>query len=226
MEGQFRYMVKRDGEMPTLLRIEPDAAEKVYCSWNSGSSGGFDWLYSPELEDIVDHKERFPEYTDITNEEAEKIKHQLDAEYDRIEEEKHVIRVEHSQKVTDKGVVLIDIYTKEEERRWFRAKDLEKLLTEIMGKEHLTIRGFKYCFYDFWGYPKHRIASDEEDIHEICDGAVAIDGSFTDKTMKYRFMYLGKDEKVVVAKCLKKTGINLFSVFDEETNRKASGNPA
>ena len=50
-------------------------------------------------------------------EEAEEIEHHLEAEYERIEEEKHVIHVEHSQKTTDKGVVLIDTYTKEEQRR-------------------------------------------------------------------------------------------------------------
>ena len=36
-------------------------------------------------------------------------------------------------------------------------------------------------------------------------------------------MYLDDDNKVVIAKCQKKAGINLRSVFDEETNRKARG---
>ena len=41
--------------------------------------------------------------------------------------------------------------------------------------------------------------------------------------MNYRFMYLDKDNKVVAAKCLKESGIDLRDVFDEETNRKAAG---
>ncbi len=36
-------------------------------------------------------------------------------------------------------------------------------------------------------------------------------------------MYLDDDDKVIVAKCLKGSGIDLKAVFDDETNRKASG---
>ena len=75
MEKQVRYMVKRDGQFPTLLRIEPDGNEKVYQSSNADYSGSFYWVYAPELEDIVEHKERYPEYTDISDEEAEKTVH-------------------------------------------------------------------------------------------------------------------------------------------------------
>ena len=223
MEKQYRYMVKRDGELPTLLRLEPDGEEKVYCSGSFENSESFYWIYAPELEDILTHRDRFPEYTDISDEEAEEIQHQLEVEYARLEDEKHVINVEHSQKQTEKGIVFIDTYSKEKERRAFRAKELEKLLSELVEKENMFIQQINYCFFDYWGYRKYRTSTNKEDIHEICDMPLAIDGSFMDSEMMYRFMYLDSDNKVIIAKCQKKAGINLQSVFDEETNRKARG---
>ena len=108
MEKKLRFMVKWDGQMPTLLRIEPDEKEKVFYSGKFEYSGNFYWIYAPELEDIVDHKERFPEYSDISDEEAAMIERQLETEYARIEEEKHIVHTEHSQKSTGKGIVFID----------------------------------------------------------------------------------------------------------------------
>lgn len=221
MEKQYRYMVKRDGELPTLLRLEPDGEEKVFCSGSFENSESFYWIYAPELEDILTHRDRFPEYTDISDEEAEVIKHQLEVEYVRLEDEKHVINVEHSQKQTEIGIVFIDTYSKEKERHAFRTKELEKLLSELA--EKTVIQQIDYCFFDYWGYRKYRTSTNKEDIHEICDMPLAIDGFFTDREMMYRFMYLDDDNKVVIAKCQKKAGINLRSVFDEETNRKARG---
>ena len=48
-------------------------------------------------------------------------------------------------------------------------------------------------------------------------------GWFRDREMNYRFMYLDDDNTVIVAMCRKETGINLQSVFNGETNRKARG---
>ncbi len=223
MEKKLRFMVKWDGQMPTLLRIEPGEKEKVFYSGNFEYSGNFYWIYAPELEDIVDHKERFPEYSDISDEEAAMIERQLETEYARIEEEKHIVHTEHSQKSTEKGIVFIDTYTKEKERRGFRAEELEKLLSGLAEKEHMVIQKIDYCFFDYWGYRKYRTSMNKEDIHEICDMPLAIDGYFTDQEMNYRFMYLDDDNIVMVAKCLKGVGINLQAVFDDETNRKAGG---
>ncbi len=223
MEKQYRYMVKRDGNLPTLLRVDPDSEEKVYCSGSFEKSEAFYWVYAPELEDILIHKDRFPEYIDISDEEAEEIKHQLEVEYARLEDEKHVINVEHSQKQTEKGAVFIDTYSKEKDRRAFRTKELEKLLSQLAEKENMVIQQIDYCFFDYWGYRKYRTSTNKEDIQEICDMPLAIDGSFMDSEMMYRFMYLDSDNKVIIAKCQKEAGINLQSVFDDETNRKAHG---
>lgn len=223
MERQYHYMVERTGQFPILLRIEPEGTEKVYRSGTFEHSDSFYWIYAPELEDIVNHKELFPQYTDITDDEAERIKLHLETEYARIEEEKHVIHVDHSQKDTEKGTVLINTYTKEKTRRSFRTKELEKLLLELVEKEHMVIQKIDYCFFDYWGYRKYRTSMNREDIHVICDMPLAIDGYFSDREMDYRFMYLNDDSKVVVAMCQKGTGIDLRSVFDDETNRKADG---
>ena len=223
MEKQYRYMVKRDGKLPTLLRLEPDGKEKAYYSGSFENSESFYWIYAPEMEDILVHRDRFPDYADISDEEAEEIKHQLEAEYARVEEEKHVMHVIHSQKQTEKGIVHIDTYSKEKERPVFRTKELEKLLSELVEKEHMVIQQINYCFFDYWGYRKYRTSTNKEDIHEICDMPLAIDGFFCDCDTMYRFMYLDSDNKVIIAKCQKKAGINLQSVFDDETNRKARG---
>ncbi len=222
MERNIRYMVKREGQLPTLLRIEPDGKEKVFYSGNFEHSDNFYWIYAPKLEDIVDHKERYPEYVDITVEEEKAITQQLKAEYARIEEEKHVIHMTHSQKYTEKGIVLIDTYAKEAKRRYFRDKELEKLLTDLAEKENMVVEKISYSFYDFWGYRKNctSMTMSKEDISEICDIPISIDGYFTDREMNIRFMYSEHANKVIIAKCLKDTGINLRAVFDEETNRK------
>ena len=147
----------------------------------------------------------------------------LKSSYARTEEEKHVIHTEHSQKSTEKGIVFIDAYTKAKERRGFRAEELEKLLSGLAEKEHMVIQKIDYCFFDYWGYRKYRTSTNKEDIHEICDMPLAIDGYFTDQEMNYRFMYLDDDNTVMVVKCLKRDDINLQAVFDDETNRKAGG---
>ncbi len=74
-------MVKWDGQMPTLLRIEPDEKGKVFYSGNFEYSGSLYWIFASELEDIADHKERFQEYSDISDEEAAKIQRQSETEY-------------------------------------------------------------------------------------------------------------------------------------------------
>ncbi len=218
VEKQHRYMVKRDGQLPTLLRIESDGKREVYRSGNSEYSDQFYWIYTPELADIADQKERFPEYADISDEEAEEIKHQLEKEYARIDEEKHVIHIEHTQKTTDKGIVYINTYTKGEERPRFRSGELEKLFSELTDKEHVVIQEINYDFYDYWGYPKHRTSMRKEDIPEICGESQSIYGSFTDQEMKYIFTYKEADNRVVVAKCLKKSGIDLWNIFSDEKN--------
>ena len=87
MEKQF-YMVKRDGEFPTLLRIDPEDEYKVCYSGWFDHSDQFYWIYAPEFEDIIIDQDRFPEYTEISDEEAEEIIQQLEAEYARKEERK------------------------------------------------------------------------------------------------------------------------------------------
>ena len=91
------------------------------------------------------------------------------------------------------------------------------------GKEHMVIRGIHYCYYDEWGYRKYRNSERKEDIQEISGATLAIDGYLMDQEMIYRFIYLDDDNKILVAKCLKSSGIDLQAVFDDETNRKASG---
>ena len=86
----------------------------------------------------------------------------------------------------------------------------------------MVVHHIHYSFFDFWGYRKHRTATNIEDIHEIC-ASLAIDGYFADWEMIYRFMYLDADNKVIIAKGRKETGIDLQAVFDDKTNQQASG---
>lgn len=222
MEKQYQYMVKRNDKLPTLLLLEPDGKYKVHFS-DSCNSERFYWVYSPEMEDILIHRDRFPEYTDISEEEAEEIKHQLEAEYARLEDEKHIINVEHSQKPTEQGIVLIDTYTKDKERPSFRRNELKKLLSDLAAKEDMTIQRIDYCFLDYWGYCKDRTSTNIEDIEAICVMPLAIDGYFMDRDTTYRFIYIDAENKVVIARCQNQSGINLQSVFDDDTNRKARG---
>ena len=86
----------------------------------------------------------------------------------------------------------------------------------------MVVQHIHYSFFDFWGYQKHRTTTNIEDIHEIC-ASLAIDGYFADREMIYRFMYLDADNKVIIAKCRKETGIDLQAVFDDKTNQQAGG---
>ena len=97
--------------------------------------------------------------------------------------------------------MFIDTYGKEKERRAFRTKELEKLLSELVEKENMFIQQIDYCFFDYWVYRKYRTSTNKEDIHEICDMPLAIDGTFMDSEMMYRFMYLDGDNIVLIAKC-------------------------
>ena len=137
--------------------------------------------------------------------------------------EQHAIHTEHSQKSTEKGIVLVDTYTKAKDAGPFQTEELVKLLSELLEKEGMTIQEIDGCCFDYWGYRKYHTYRNKEDVHEICDMPLGIDGYLMDDEMKYRFMYLDRDNKVIIAKCRKETGIDLRTVFDEETNRKAKG---
>ena len=163
-EKDYRYLADWDHDPPTLIRLgsfeKMEADMFVYPGV---------WKDTPYLNDIRVGLGDFMDYSDISEEKAMEIKHQLETEYARIEEEKHAIHVEHSQKVTDQGVVLIDTYTKDEPRPVFRDKEVEKLLTEMEEKEHMVIQKIDYCFFDYWGYPKYRTTAKKEDIQLVCD---------------------------------------------------------
>lgn len=212
MENQYQYMIKRDGDLPTLLRLESSG---VYRSGTFDGQGHFYWIFTPELADIPEHRERFPEYADISEEEAEQVMEQLKKEFARREEEKHVIIVQQSQISTGNGTVFVDTYTKGKEHPGFRDVELERLLSELAGKEGMEIQEINYSFFDYWGYEKLRTTTNKEDIHEICGSPLKIDGYFTDGEMKYRFMYKGRKEKVIVAKCQKDSGIDLKTAFED-----------
>ena len=225
MEKQCRYMVKRDGKMPTLLRLEPDEEYKVFTLEASEYHSELIWTFAKDLVDIIEHRERFPEYTEISEEEAKEIKRQMKAEWDRIEKERNILSVEHTQKETEKGIVEIDIYRKANKKRpVFRDEDLEELLSGLADKEHMVIQKIHYCYFDEWGYYQYGTATKKEDIDDVYGSSpLAIDGYFTDEKMNYRFMYIDDERKVIVAKCLKESGIDLEAVFDEKTNYKAGG---
>ena len=77
MEKQYRYMIKWDRITPVLLRLDLAEKRKAYIMGSIEVSKGVAWIYEPELDDILEHPERFPEYTEISSEDAGGIKRLL-----------------------------------------------------------------------------------------------------------------------------------------------------
>ena len=167
-EKKHLYMVKQDEQNITLLCLYPDDEDKVF-QYSIGEYQFVAWVCRPELNDILDHRDCYPEYTEITDKEADEIIKNLDEEHKRIEEKKHIIHVEHRQMHMAGGQVDIDNYYKEEERRSFRGKELEKLLGQLMDMEHMAIQKIYYSRFDYWGYEKRYDTNCKNDLSDICD---------------------------------------------------------
>ena len=215
MDKKRLYMARYDEPLPTLLCLYPDEEHGTFqynitMFWHSA------WVYAPEFNDILTHRDRFPDFVEVSGAEFERIKNILEAEHNRIEEKKNVIHVEHSKKETAGGIVYIDTYLKDVDRCLFTHEELEKLLGKLIHKDHMTILGIDYSRYDYWGYEKIRSTKNAEDISDVCDMPVEIDGRFMDNEQKYRFRYLSRDKEVKVAQCSKDLDIDLQSVFDDE----------
>ena len=214
-EKKHLYMVKQEKDLPTLLCIYPDEEHGTY-QYNITMYPHAAWVYAPELNDILTHKDRFPEFHEASDAEVEEAKKVLNAELDRREEEKNVIHSDHKQMDTVDGIVDIDIYFKEDERRCFRSIELEKLLHQWIDPENVTVQDIRYSRYDYWGYLKLHNTKSKSDISDICDMPKEIDGYFMDDERKYRFRYLSRKEVAAVASCPRQLPVDLHSVFDDE----------
>ncbi len=83
MEKKYRYLARTDREIPTLIRLGSFAKMEADLYAYPGV-----WKDTPHLNDIRVGGASFMDYDDITEEEAEKIRKQIQAEYDRMEKEK------------------------------------------------------------------------------------------------------------------------------------------
>ena len=79
MEKRYVYMVRWDGEIPTLIRLGSFARMEADLYAYPGV-----WMDMPHLNDIRVGKGCYMDYNDVTDEEAEQIRQQIQAEYDRM----------------------------------------------------------------------------------------------------------------------------------------------
>lgn len=213
MEKQDLYLVKRDGEKTTLFCVFSREMEvpRKYTFHEENAI----WVYAKELEEVLTHRDQFPEYVEISADEATKIMEMLNSENAKKEEEKNVIRVTHKQIEIQNEIVDIDIYRKDAKRRRFREQDLEKLLMDLINADHMVIQNIEYSQYDYWGYLKWHDVKSKEDIADACDMPQEINGYFTDDKRKYSFRYQSGSEIVKVVSCPKDFAVDLKTVFDD-----------
>ena len=186
MEKQCRYMIKWDRITPVLLRLEPSEKEKAYVMVSMEASRYLGWSYQPELDDILDHPERYPEYTEITKEEAEEIEWQLQVKKEEKEKKLNAVCVKHSQKQTEDGPAEVLTFRKASRWRYFSTNDYVDLLWGYLAGEKMALQGIDYSWYDEWGYQKKRSIKDIKDIRQIInDGADEIEARFSDDENKY-----------------------------------------
>lgn len=79
MGERYAYMVCRDGKIPTLIRLGSFAGMEADLYAFPGV-----WKDTPHLNDIRVGKGCFMDYDDVSDEEAEEIRLQIQAEYDRM----------------------------------------------------------------------------------------------------------------------------------------------
>ncbi len=209
MEKQYRYMVKQGEDVPMLIRLDPpDYLEAYqYEIWIKYSNNQY-WVHKPELDDILAHKNRFPEYTEITQEEAEEIERQIEAKYDKIEKELQIIHTEHSQKQTEDGLVEVVTYQKTNGWRDFTVAEYIEILNEYLGKKYTVFSRADYYWYDEWGYQKHWAVTRKMDIPMIIEEDPSeIVARFSDKEHKYilRAPFLLHSIELEISKKTKKT---------------------
>lgn len=154
-EKQDLYLVKRDGKKTTLFCVFSREMEvpRKYTFHEENAM----WVYAKELEEVLTHRDQFPEYVEISADEATKIMEMLNSENAKKEEEKNVIRVTHKQIEIQNEIVDIDIYRKDAKRRLFREQDLEKLLMDLINADHGQVTDFN-PFEDF------KVIEDEDDL--------------------------------------------------------------
>ena len=187
MEKKYKYMVKRDGDLPTLLRLDPDENYQAYILTKEiPLNKNFYWVYTPGLDDILTHKDHFPEYTEISEEDAEAIMRQYDAENDRIEKELTTTQIKHTKRKTEDGIVDVTIYHKASDMRSFSLAEYIDILYECLGKKYTILSRIDYWWYDEWGYKKIRAITRKMDIPQIIeDDPQEVVARFSDDMHKY-----------------------------------------
>jgi len=144
MEEQYRYMIKWDRITPVLLRLEPSEKQKAFILESNEVSKGLIWVYKPELDDILDHPERFPEYTEITNEEAWEIKGQLKEKNEEAEKKWNAICVRCSRKQTEEGPADVVTYSKASRLRYFSTKEYVEMLGGYLAGKRVVFQRSDY----------------------------------------------------------------------------------
>ena len=179
-------MIKWDRITPVLLRLDLSEKQKAYILESCEVSKGLAWVYEPELDDILDHPERFPEYTEITNEEAWEIKRQIKEKNEEAEKKWNAICVRHSRKQTEEGPADVVTYSKASRWRYFSTKEYVEMLGGYLAGKRVVFQRSDYNWYDEWGYPKQRSITRKEDLKQIIgDGADEIETRFSDPENKY-----------------------------------------
>lgn len=186
MEEQYRYMIKWDRITPVLLRLDLSEKQKAYILESCEVSKGLAWVYTPELDDILNHPEHFPEYTEITDEEAAEIERQFEAKNEETEKKRNAICIRRSRKQTEDGPAEVVTYSKASKWRYFSTKEYVEMLGGYLAGKRVAFQRSDYNWYDEWGYPKQRSITRKENLKQmIGDGADEIVTRFSDPENKY-----------------------------------------
>ena len=186
MEKQYRYLVKWERIMPTLVRLDPEDGMKASGLEKFESSRDLCWVYRPELDGIAEHPEHVPEYTEITADEAAEVKRQKQAENDRTEKELTVTCVSRSRRKTEDGPAEVVTYSKASKLRSFSLDEYVEILWGYLAKKRTVFRRIDYSWYDEWGYPKARSITRKADIPLLIgDQPQEVEARFSDAENNY-----------------------------------------
>lgn len=185
-EKKDRYMVKWDGIEPTLIRLDSTDGMKVFRLEKWEQCSDLAWVYEPELDGIPDHPERFPEYMEITENEASEVKRQIEAKSEEIEKELRRTCIKRSRKKTAEGMADVLTFRKVSQWKSFSLKEYMEILLRQLSKKDVTLQRIDYSWYDEWGYLKCRGITKKADIWQLTkDCPDQIEAWFSDTKNKY-----------------------------------------
>ena len=181
-----RYLVRWDGITPALIRLDPSDEMNAYRLESQEYSCGLCWVHTPVLDGIADHPERFPEYQEITGEEAAEVESRIQEEWDRQEKERTRTCVKRTRRKTEDGTADVEILRKVSKWRYFSLKEYMEILLGMLNKKGMVLQGIEYSWYDEWGYEKYHSIKSKAELRQLYrDCPQEIEARFSDREKQY-----------------------------------------